>query len=163
LQAPGFQNFALDNYPFFCQGFPQEGPRWPDIEDVRLVYRLTADDSKLRTFFAHAVVCSSPFLQYSEDEPEYEAWSKLLKELPGLALEMAQLEGKLLRIGNVIPPWYDENIDMYKEKELPLYQVWKGQILEARNLEEITEAAEKGCIRIKVELDHINRNNADEA
>jgi len=52
LQAPGFQNFAMDDALRYCQNGDYE---WPVCGEVAAIYQLTAPGSKLRLFAAHSV------------------------------------------------------------------------------------------------------------
>jgi len=55
-------------------------------------------------------------------------------------------------------PMDDEHRDLYMEEEKPLDQVWEEVILRTRSLDKIKKEAKNGCVRSKIELDHINRN-----
>lgn len=151
LEAPCFQNFVI--WEEFRDYGQSPAFRRPSLQIVRSVYELTEKGSKLRRFAADSVAAKNPFKKYSEEDQEYDAWCKLFKEFPELGLDVAQAAGK----NNDKYPWDDENIGEYMEEEVDPDQSWDELILKARTQEEIEEDAWNGCIRSKIELDHLNR------
>jgi BTB/POZ domain len=156
LEAPGFQNWVtwigLTGY-----WEKQEHSQTP-IEEVRFLYELPDKVSKLRRFYADFVACQNPFQKYREKDPEYEVWRDLFKEFPELALDVLEAGAKK----NDKFPWDHTRIGDYMEDEPDLNQVWEEMILKARPLAQIEENARNGCIRSKIELDHIMRNQVVE-
>jgi len=154
LEAPGFQNFIIwEDWRIRCLDENATNP-WPSVKSVKFVYGLGDQETKIKRFMVDLVACKNPFEKYGEEEPEYGQWSDLFKELPELGLDVARASAKK---SNLLP-WNDARIGDYMEKELDLNQLWEELILQDRELVEIEEDAENGCIRSIIELDHINRD-----
>jgi hypothetical protein len=151
LESAGFQNFLMCE-EFYAYGL-DEAFNWPAVEDVRSVYKVLGNGSKLRKFTADSVAFKNPFERFSEGDEAYDAWCQLFKDFPELGLDVAKATGK----GNGKPPWNEDNIGKYMEEEIDLNKSWEEMILKARTRAEIEKEARDGCVRSKVELDHINR------
>ncbi|KAE9370930.1 hypothetical protein N431DRAFT_468935 [Stipitochalara longipes BDJ] len=159
LEAPGFQNFIIwEDWRIRCHDENAANP-WPSVKSVRFVYGLRDQDTKIKRFMVDLVASKNPFEKYGEEDPEYTWWSDLFKELPELGLDVARSSAKK---SNALP-WDDARIGGYMEEELDLNQVWKEQMLKDRDLAEIEEDAQNGCIRSIIELDHINREKSLDA
>ena len=151
LEAPGFQNFMIWDQ---LQGhWELDEYSEPEIENVRFVYKASERDSKLRRFYADFVACRNPFEKYGREDPEYQQWCDLFKEYPDLGLDVAKGSWQNDKL-----PWDHARIGNYMEEEPDLDQVWEEMILKARPVAEIEKGARKGCIRSRLELFHIKRN-----
>jgi hypothetical protein len=156
-KAPGFQNAAMDDIRRWCKDSKTKS--WPDRKDVDLIYRLTTPGAKLRRFAADSVACRNPFEKYREGEDAYKAWEQLFKDWPALTTEVANAAEE---DWNGTYPWEDENRERYMQEEVPLDQLWEGNILARRSIKEIKEAAKNGCLRSMIELDHLKRDEGKE-
>jgi hypothetical protein len=54
-------------------------------------------------------------------------------------------------------PWDDIHRDKYTEKEVAMDERWEKLILAKRKMENVQEAATKGCRKSKIELGHLER------
>ena len=59
------------------------------------------------------------------------------------------------KIGMAHTPGRTKNRERYMQEEVPLDQLWEGNILARRSIKEIKEAAKNGCLRSMNELDHL--------
>lgn len=127
------------------------------MEAVRFAYEVLGNDSGLRKFIADSVAFIKPFEVFSEGDEEYGRWCQLFIDFPELDLDVAKAAGK----DNRKSPGNIENIGKYMEEEIDLNESWEEMILKARTRAEIEKDARDGCIRSKVELDHLNRDKEE--
>jgi hypothetical protein len=151
LEAASFQNFVM--WEWFRDDI-NEGYYWPDVEVARFAYEVLHNDSKLRKFVADMLAFKNPFEKCSEGDEDHGMWCQLFKDSPELGLDVAKAVGTK----NSRSPGHNTNIWKYMETESGLNKAWKEMILKARTRAEIEKDARDGCIRSKVELDHLNRD-----
>jgi hypothetical protein len=156
LEAPAFQNWCMDTFREHCKKPKKE---WPAVEKIRVIYETSTKDSKLRKFAAHSMACKNPFEQYMEGSEMYKAWNTLLEDSPEIAQDIVRGAGKKW---NGTFPWDDEHRQAYLEDEVDLEQLWEKQILAARSIEDVKAAAQRNCIRSKIELAHLERKKEND-
>jgi hypothetical protein len=152
LKAASFQNYII--WEFFRDDAWEPKIYLPLAEEVRFAYEVLDNDSKLRNFFADSLALTNPFEECSEGDEDYGTWCQLFKDFPELGLDVAKAVGNK----NSDSPGHNKNIGKYMEEEVDLNKAWEDMILKARTRAEIEKDARDGCIRSKVELDHLNRD-----
>jgi hypothetical protein len=140
----------MEDYQTYCKQSPNV---WPSVAGVELIYKLTPEGSLFRKFAAHSVSCKPPSEQHEERSEERKDWNDLFDRCPELSKDMARM-GKSW---NGTLAWDEVHRVEYMVDEAPVDERWEAMILNARSREEIERAAENGCRRSKIELEHLDR------
>jgi len=153
LSDARFQNWVMDNLRNEAskalgeRAYKVYNRRWPEIQEVELVYHLTERGSALRKLAADVLACANPL--HDQDIETQEEWAACLERQPAISLDILKAGG---RNWNGTNPWDDEHRASYMVPFVPLEQRWEEQILMERPREEIELAAEGGCTRSRIQL-----------
>lgn len=149
-----FQNWcmaALRNEARLTRRDP-EHRSWPSVLEAEIAYQITEKGSVLRKLVADLLACDNPL--HDDDVAKQEEWVALLERQPALSVDIIRAGG---RKWNGTKPWDDEHGASYMMSEVSLDQRWEEQILMESSRNEIARLAEDGCIRSRIQLQHLNR------
>lgn len=152
LGAPNFQNYAM--IELLRTSKKESNLKWPNIEHVQFVLNKTERHSILYRAVVDGVACKNPL--EADNADEVSEWISLLEKNTGLHMDITKAMARCARWGKKPHPGDDKQKNNYFVDAVPLDQLWKTKILEAKDEGLIRYSASKGCLRGLLEVAHLD-------
>jgi hypothetical protein len=120
------------------------------------IYQVSTEGSLLRKYTANLLNYQNPFNGLEEGSKSWNEWKALQKRYPDLSNDMVTRAGQ--REWKGTHPWDEQYRASYTEKDAPLEEKWKQQILAKRSKADIQEAARSQHLQAIIELDNLERD-----